>query len=255
MAKKATKKDTFNISFSYQNLLWVLVAFNILTIFLWKPWDSAGSADRTITITGEATIEAEPDLFTFSPQYELTGDDQDGVLEKATVKANEVVDGLKELGVEDKNIKLSSSSYNNWWYDEEEDTNYAYVNLTVETENRDFAQEIQDYLISTGPEGQISPWSTFTEETQDTLELQAREQAIADAKEKATQSATELGTTVGRVVSVTEGNGFGGFPVAYAADALAIAESADGNEVARSLPIQPGENEFNFSITVVFEIK
>jgi len=248
-----TKEKSFTVSFNYQNLIWMLVILNVLTIFLWKPWDTSSSTDRTISVSGEATIEAEPDRFQFSPQFELMDDSKDGVLDKASKKANEVVDGLKALGVEEKDIKLNSSSYDDWWYSEDDDTNYAYVNLTVEANDKDFAQEIQDFLLTTEPEGQITPWPTFSEDKQAELEQQARTQAIADARAKAEQSATELGAKVGEVITISEGNGFGDYPIAYAVEDTAL--SSEGSDEVRSLPILPGENEYTFTLSVVFALK
>jgi len=255
--KKVTKKTpvstTLTLRFDLRTIVWALVALNILTLFLWKPWQSSGAADRTISVSGEAIIEAQPDRFVFNPSYELSADTQDAVLSLATKKANTVVDGLKALGIDDKDIKLDTSSYGQLWYDESNDENKTSVYITVDIDDKDLAQKVQDYLLTTGPEGQITPRYSFTEAKQDELEQQAREKAIADAKSKAEQSAQQLNLRVGKVISVNEGYGFGGIDVAYAETA-----SRDGDSnvtVTSSLPIQPGENEYNFNVTVVFEIK
>lgn len=251
MATQKPIDETFTLSFTFKNLAFALVALNILTLFLWRPWVSSTTAERTISVNGETVIEAEPDEFIFSPSYRLTGSSKDAVLDKAVKKANEVVDGLKKLGVEDKDIKLDTSSYETWWYQDDDGQDSATVSLTVTVNDRDFAQEVQDFLVDTNPEGQISPWSTFSDDRQNKLESQARTEAVADAKNKAEQSARELGVKVGKVVSISEGSGFGGYPIAE----FATAANGVDEDVSSSLPIQPGENEYNFSVTVVFELK
>lgn len=259
MAKKKTIKKTkkaeapsFTIKLDLKAVVVALVVLNLITIFMWKPWQDNGAPDRTISVSGDAVVEAEPDLYKFNPSYNIEADSQEAVLEKATAKANEVIDGLKDIGVEEKDIKLDASSYGNWWYDETEDVSRTSVYISIDVDNKEQAQEVQDFLLTTDPEGQITPWPTFSEEMQDELEIEARELAIADARQKAEQSAKELGLSVGKVVSVNEGYAYGGIDVAYAE--VDVARNDDISKVS-SLPIQPGENEYNFSVTVVFEIK
>ena len=244
-------KHTFSFTLDIKYLVGLLVALNLLTLFLWHPWNRVNT-DRIITAVGETVIEAEPDKFVFSPYWQLEAKTKAAAVAKAVDKANAVVKKLKALGVASKDIKLDSNSYDNWYYNQDTDTDVASVNLTIDVEDSELAQKVQDYLLTTNSDGQITPWPTFSQDMQDELEIQAREEAIADARAKAEQSASELGGSVGKVITVTENTGFGDYPIAYATEA---SSGGAQDEDVKSLPIQPGENEYTFSITVVFAIK
>lgn len=247
-------KKQLTVSFNYKTVLLLLTVLYLVTVtvmlYLWQPWNTSLEDARKITVTGEATIQAEPDEFQFSPSYNLESDSKDGVLQKAADKSNEVVDGLKKLGLEDKDIKVSGSTQDWYWYQDDDGANRASVSITVTVGDKDMAQKVQDYLLTTEAEGQLTPWPTFSEEKSKELEVRARQEAIADAKTKAQASADELEVRVGQVISVDEGYGFGDYPVAY--DGLDVVESSQSG---RSIPVQPGEDEYTYSVTVVFEIK
>lgn len=251
-------KKQLTVSLDYKTLALVLVGLYLVTVgvmlYLWQPWNASPADARKITVTGESTIEAEPDEFQFNPTYNVTSDSKDGVVEQAADKANRVVDGLKALGIPDEDIKVSGYSNEWYWYADEDGKNHASVNITIAVSDKATAQEVQDYLLTTEPEGQITPWPTFSEKKSKELESQARTEAIADAKSKAEASANELEVRVGKVISVDEGYGFGDFPIAYAEDSIAL-DSVGSAEITRSIPVQPGEDEYSYSVTVVFELK
>jgi uncharacterized protein YggE len=76
--------------------------------------------------------------------------------------------------------------------------------------------------------------------------------AIADAKKKAGQTASELGTKLGKVVSITDQNN-GIFPMSYsgAVSTMAIEDKA----TVSSLPVLSGKQEVSMTVEVVYEIK
>jgi uncharacterized protein YggE len=73
----------------------------------------------------------------------------------------------------------------------------------------------------------------------------ARKAAVANARTKAAQYAAALGQPLGPVVSITDQNGPGPFPMA-ARTAAGAAES--------SVPISPGTQQLSVSVTVVYAV-
>ncbi len=250
-------KKQVTISLNFRTLSLILLGLYLITVgimlYLWQPWSVSPVDARKITVTGEAVIEAEPDEFQFNPTYNFTSDTQDGAIQEAADKSTEVVAELKKLGVEDKDIKINGYSHDWYWYYDEDDGNHTSVNITITVNDKDQAQKVQDYLLTTEPEGQITPWPSFSESKSKELETQARSEAVADAKSKAQASADELEVRVGKVISVSEGNGFGDYPIAYAEKDMMI--GLDSAEAPRSIPVQPGEDEFRYNVTVIFELK
>lgn len=249
-------KKQLTIALSYRTLIVVILALYLLTVgfmlYMWQPWDSISTDTRRITVTGESRLEAQPDEFVFSPSYSYESADEEKALQDASDKTSEIVNELKKLGVEDKNIKVNGYGQDWYWYYDDEDDRVS-VNIVVTVSTKDMAQEVQDYLLTTNPTGQITPTPTFSEAKRKELEEQGRAAAVNDAKSKAQVSANELEVKLGKVISVSEGYGFTDYPIAL--DESSVSIGLDSAEVSRSLPVQPGQDELSYSVTVVYEIK
>lgn len=228
----------------------VLLAVIIAMTLFWKPWSSSGTPDRTIDVIGEASIEAEPDEYVFYPSYQKKGTDKSAIQAEMIAKINEVIAKLKELGVDESDITVSSGSYDYFW---EEDGQQVTTNsLTVTLDNKELSQKVQDYLITTSPDGPITPTPTFSKDKQKEVEGQARIAALADAKKKADDTARELGVKVGKVVSVDDSQSGGVYPMMARAD-MGVMSAED--TVSSSLPILPGKQDIDYTITVTYELK
>lgn len=236
----------------------LLVVALAVSIFLWEPWQAnIKASDRTVSVTGDATITAEPDEYVFSPSYDFPNPDKAAALAAMTKKSDDVVAGLKKLGVADNKIKSNSSGYaNGMYYPVTNSGVYTYsLNITITTNDKILTQKVQDFLLSTGPSGSVSPLASFSKDKQKQLESQARDKAEKDAHDKATTSAKNLGFKIGSVKSIKDGSlsgdgGCGGF------GACPVLDSAlkNGSNASNSLAVQPGQNDLNYSVEVVYFI-
>lgn len=241
--------QTLTLRVDYRIVSAVLLSIILVMLVLWRPWSTWQSDDRTVQVTGEATIRATPEQFLFQPSYQFTQPDKSTALAEANNKANAVVDGLKDLGVEDKAIKSTVDGYKDFKQVDEESYTYTAA-ITVTLTNSDLVQKIQDYLVTTEPQGSVTPYPTFSEAQRKKLENEARGIAMTHAREKADQSATKLGFRVGSVKSVDDGAGFGGIMP------LDSRSTMSSNEVAPTSPsLQPGENELKYTVTVTYFIR
>lgn len=227
----------------------------VLGLLLWsQPWKGSGAASgttRKITVSGEATIKAEPDEFLFSPYFEGKGTDQTALKKELNDKANAAVAKLKELGIEDSKIKVDSSSYDYWFYEPGQEGSLT-VSLQVTVSDKAKAQEVQDYFTTLDLKGQLTPQATFSKSKQKELESQATDEASKDAKAKAEKQASLVGAKVGKVIEISQGS-MGGYPMPMMATGEANAKDADLR--VSSLPVMPGENEFSWSVSVTYELK
>lgn len=232
----------------------LLIVIGVM-LFLWKPWEPNIKADtRTIEVTGTATMKAEPDEYLFYPNYEFKNANKDAALAALTAKSDQIVAELKKLGVADSKIKSDSSGYSTGllFPTESPDGTTAYtLNLTVTVGDKELAQKVQDYLVTTSPTGVVSPQTSFSTARQKQLESKARNEATKDARTKAEQSAKNLGFKLASVKSVNDGSGFGGPVPLYGGVDSAVQESASSPK----LTLQPGENDLSYSITVTYFIK
>lgn len=244
----------------------LLIVIAVMTA-LWQPWRGTKHAanDRTIQVTGQATVKAEPDEYQFSPYFEFNNASKDAANKSANDKSTEVVAGLKKLHIEDKNIKTSISSYSGNYkpdgtYNKDNYTYTLTVSITVSTKEQ--AQQVQDYLNTTSPQGVITPYASFSESKRKQVESTARDEATKDARSKAEQSAKNLGFKIGDVKDVEDGQGFDG--IAYGSNtaiapmtSAAALDSAGGSAGAATSvgAIMPGQNDLSYSVTVTYYLR
>lgn len=229
--------------------LTLLVA--ILGLLLWsQPWQGNSTKEtRKITVSGQATIEAEPNEFTFSPYFQGEGTDEQALKDELNEKANTAVTKLKELGVEEKNIKLDASSYD-YWYLQEGEEGSLQITLQITVDNKAKAQEVQDYLQTLDLKGQLSPRAVFSKDKQKELDAQAVKEATEEARSKADAQAKLLDAKVGKIIEVSQGYD-SVFPVAY--DTATSLEAREGG--SSSIPVLPGQNEYTQTVTVIYELQ
>lgn len=235
----------------------ILLIANLVTLSLWQPWVDNSVSDRTITITGTTTIEAEADQFVFSPYYQREGSDKVVINAELSDLAKAITTKLKELGVEDSAIKTDVNAYDySIYYGGPTNEETATLYVTVTLKDKVLAQTVQDYIVTTSPAGSITPQISFSVAKQKVLEAQAREEALADAKSKAETTANQSGAKLGKVVSITD-NIYGGVtPMPWIMDAgIKSSDSSISSSAESSYSIQPGLNEYTFSINIIYELK
>ena len=238
---------------SWLNQLPIILALLIIggLLIAWKPWEAgANASDRTITVTGEAEITAEPDEYAFNPQYQFKDADKQAALKAATAHSKQVVAKLKELGVKDSKIKTDTSGGYNWYYNDEQDTYYASVSVKVEDKAK--AQKVQDYLLSTAPTGSVTPQATFSKEKKQELTSDGRDHASKDARSKAEQSAANLGFKIGKVKTVKDQPDTGYFEAYGRTLELGVADAVTSGN---SAPIQQGEDNLTYRVTVTYYVR
>ena len=131
-------------------------------------------------------------------------------------------------------------------------TSNLYVTVTVK--DKTLAQKVQDYIVTTSPDGSITPQVSFSNEKQKTLETQAREEALKDAKSKAEANAKQLGAKIGRVISIKDNIYSGVSPMPWISSTDAGISDSSTKSSSSSYSIQPGLNEYSFSIEVTYEL-
>ncbi len=238
----------------------LVIALIVIAILATKLMDAgSGADDRTISVTGEAVLQETPDQYLLYPNYSFKNADKAAAIDEMTKKSDAVVAGLKQAGIADKDIKTNSSGYETPSYSDrmmpatppDADYNYSFQ-LTITVKDKALAQKVQDYLLTTAPSGSVSPQAGFSDAKRKSLEAKARDQATKDARSKADQSAKNLGFEVGDVKSVADGTGF-----VQPFDTKAAPGTGEATtDMARpQMAIQPGQNDFSYSVTVVYTIR
>jgi hypothetical protein len=207
-------------------------------------------ADATgqITVIGEASIPATPDMATVS-----LGVTTDGATAAEAMAANStalqtVIDRLKAAGIEDRDLQTSNLSINPNWVGYESGATptiagYVAMNmLNVRVRALEGIGGVLDASIADG--ANTLNGITFELATPRPVQDEARKAAVADARARAELYATAAGVKLGRILSISETAGYGApMPIMFG-DAKA----------ASAVPIATGQFALQASVTVTYAI-
>ena len=222
------------------------------------------SSYRSFSVSGEGKITAIPDVaqFTFSLITE-GGKDIASLQQENTQKANRAIALLKNSGVEDKDIK--TAGYNlqpRYQYfscpvsknstakpcPPPEIVGYS-ISQTVSVKIRNFekAGEILSGIVQSEVNSVSELSFTIDDETE--IENQARQEAIANAINKAESIAQSGNFNLGKILSINENSS----PIFYrAAKSFGMSASEDA---MISPDIEPGSQEVIIGVTISYEIR
>lgn len=208
----------------------------------------AETAPALITVTGEAAVERAPDMATVSIGVTTVAETAAGALAANSDAMRAVIDRLKAAGVAEADLQTTGLSVNPNWtgYDASSSgqtiSGYTAANvLTVDIRALEGLGTVLDAAVSDGANtlNGLSFGLADPRPAQD----EARRAAVADARAKAELLAAAAGVSLGAIVSITEGGGYGA-PVP-----MFKAASADA-----AVPVQAGEVSYQASVTVVWQL-
>lgn len=223
-------------------------------------------ANRTINIQGTGSVDIVPDIASFSFSAISQAATAEEAEQQATENLNKAIQYLKDQGVEDKDIQTSSFNvYPQYDYNIKpmpiSDRGYEgpaivgyEANQSVRVKIRDLekAGEIVGGVARNGA-NQVSGLN-FTVDSVESYRNQARQEAFDNAWNKAQTMAKQAGVNIARVVTFSEGGGYGGG--FYEERAMAMDTIGMGEGPSPVIPqIEPGQQEISVTVYVTYEIK
>lgn len=204
---------------------------------------------KTITVTGENTINAKPNIVEVYFAVETKASTAQESQSTNSEIAEEVRNALKAEGIAEEEIE--TISYN--VYPEYEWNNEKYVltgyktthQMKIELQELDKAGNIADTAIQAGANRIDSIQFGLSDSLRETLQKQALKNAGMQAKQKAEQVAQGIGTKITGIKSATESSSY--YPV-YRDYAVAA-------EVKEGTVITPGEIQVTAQVQAVFLIE
>jgi len=241
-----------------------IIILIIIVIFVGKMicgdryYDRNNIQKDTIVVSGKGELAVKPDIATVSFSVMEENMDVSKASDAVNTKIAKIVESLKSNGVDEKDIK--TTGYNIYpRYDYTSVQTYPYNGKQV-LAGYDVTQSISIKIRDLTKAGKIvSDLGTlgvtdmsglnFTEDKYDDLVLQARDQAIADARVQATKLAKALGVRLVKIVSYSEG---GNYPVYYS---KAVSMDSAGSVRSSEAVLPTGENKITSNISITYEIK
>jgi uncharacterized protein len=217
---------------------------------------SPAAGVRSVTVVGEGSVSIEPDIARANIGVEVV----QATVQEAVAEAREVMEAvlaaLEEAGVAAEDIQ--TSGYNIWaerhfgemTRSNEEQVRYRVSNnVTVTIRNLEEVSAVLDAAIDAGANNVYGV--SFSLDDPTTIESEAREKAVENARTKAEELAGLTGTEVGVVISISEviGQGGGYFGGNFAASAR------DGLGGGGAGPIAPGQLRLTMQLQITYELQ
>lgn len=209
----------------------------------------AASTDGTLlSVSARAEARRAPDVATLSVGVVTQAADSNTAMRQNAEQMNKVMSAIRALRIDDKDVQTSgihlSPQYRYTQGEKPAITGYQASN-TVNLKVRDLGRlgEVMDGLAAEGANQIHGPG--FEIDQPEPVYDEARVAAIAKAQARAETYAKALDLRVRRIVSISEGGGFGA-PVPM----MAMARM----DAAESTPVAPSENTLSVELQVVFEL-
>lgn len=229
----------------------------------------------TISVSGEGEAFAAPDIATIS--FSITQESKTAAEARKSVddRMKKIYAFLTASGIKEKDIKASYNLYPKYEWQQAksyvpclggycppvegkqvltgyEVTESVEVKIREIDKNADAAGVIVGGLADNGATNISGP--NFSIEDEDSVKEKAREEAIAKAKAKAEKLAEELGVSLVRITSFSEG---GVYPMYdYGRGGMEMkAMSADSGAPSPAANIPAGENKYTSNVTITYEIR
>lgn len=205
---------------------------------------SAHAAERSITVTGEATVSVAPDNANIRLGVTSQGKNAREASEANARQMTNVLAAIKEAGVADRDVQTSRLSlqpqYEQGKAGPARLLGFQVTNqVTIRIRDIDKFPGILDRAIAAGANEMSG--IEFVVSEQSKLLDQARDDAVSDARRKAELYAKAAGVKLGPVTSISEEGSSPPRPVVQAMRASAV-------------PVAPGEQLLRAAVSVTFEL-
>lgn len=254
-----------------QVLAWLgslfLVVTSVFVIASTSKVLNTATTTNTVSVQGEGKVLAKPDVAVVNFSIVTDAATSKAAQDANSPKSKAVTDFLKKQGVEDKDVKTTGYNispvykyynnpcpvgiFNSIDYPCGGSQKIAGYQVTqsfeIKIRDLDKASTVVDGLVIAGANGvgQLQ----FTIDDPEKLKDEARDKAIADAKEKAEKLKNQIGIRLGRIINFSENTG--GYYAPYYDKAFA----GSGAESNSSPSLPAGENEIVVNVTLTYQIK
>ncbi|MFA6295214.1 MAG: SIMPL domain-containing protein [Candidatus Paceibacterota bacterium] len=221
------------------------------------------NAVNSITVNGTGDAVAIPDIATFSFSVTETAKTVADAQTQATTKTNAVLKAIKDGGVADKDIQTTSYSINpHYEYQNSVCTTYSCppsksiltgyeVSQSIQVKVRDLSKAGALFTTIGSLNVQNVNGLSFSVDKPESVQAEARSEAIADAQEKADKLAKELGVSLVRISSFYESNNQPTMMKYGLGEARAMALDA----VVTPPSIPAGEQKITSNVSITYEIE
>lgn len=205
----------------------------------------------TFNVAGEGKITVQPDIAQVTVGIQANGSTVKSVQEQINSIINKVSEGIKQSGVDAKDIQTVNYSINpDYDYSGGSQRIKGYsasTNLFIKVREIDKVNQVIDTATTSGA-NQVGGIS-FDVDDRKKWENEARIKAVDDAKRKARDAAKVAGFKLGRIINYAEN--FGGYP-----NPIPMMRALEVKETQDALTqVEPGSTDISVVVTLSYEVQ
>ncbi|MGH3521974.1 MAG: SIMPL domain-containing protein [Mycobacterium sp.] len=218
-----------------------------LTVAVLSGCDSAhgpvGKNPREVTVVGAGQVQGVPDTLTADVGIEFSAPDVTTAMNRTNERQQSVITALAGVGVDRKDISTTEVSLQPEYLGTTGTiSGYRADNsIRVKIHPAHSASRVLAIIVDTGGDATRINSVSYSIADDSQLVKDARARAFHDAKDRAEQYARLSGLRLGKVISISETSGPAPTPPARA--------------MPTDVPLEPGQQTVNFSVTAVWELR
>ncbi|WP_039890628.1 SIMPL domain-containing protein [Mycobacterium xenopi] len=199
---------------------------------------------RQVTVTGSSQAQGVPDTLTVDAGIELTAPDVTTAMNRTNERQQAVINALTDAGVSPPDISTTNVSVQPQYGGGEGNiTGYhAEHSIQVKVRKLDSASHVLAVIVSAGGDATRINSVRYSIENDSQLVKDARARAFNDARDRADQYARLSGLRLGEVISIWE------------TSATPTPTPLPRAPMATEVPLEPGQQTVDFSVTAVWEL-
>lgn len=207
-----------------------------------------GANPRQVTVVGTGQVQGVPDTLTADVGIEFTGADVTSAMNQTNDRQQAVINALLGAGIDHKDISTTEVTVAPRYSNPEPSgtaaiTGYRATNaIAVKIHPPDAASRLLALIVGAGGDATRIKSVRYSIADDSQLVKDARARAFNDAKSRADQYAQLSGLRLGRVLSISETAG-------NAAPSVGAPRA-----MPSMVPLEPGQQTVNFSVTAVWEL-
>lgn len=205
-----------------------------------------GQNPRQVTVVGSGQVQGVPDTLTADVGIEFSAPDVTTAMNGTNERQQSVITALSGAGVDRKDISTTEVSLQPEYLGTEGTiSGYRASNsIRVKIHPADSASRVLAVIVDAGGDATRINSVGYSIADDSQLVKDARARAFDDAKARAEQYAQLSGLKLGRVISISEPGAAPTAPPAPPRGAMPA-----------NVPLEPGQQTVNFSVTAVWELK
>jgi uncharacterized protein len=203
---------------------------------------------RQVTVVGNGKVQGTPDTLTANVSIEAVAPDVTAAMNQTSERMQAVINALTNAGIDRNDIATTNVTLQPQYSGGDTPTIAAYQasnSITVKIRNLNNASQTLGLIGTTGGDATRINSVSYAIDDDSQLVKDARTRAFDDAKDRAEQYAQLAGLTLGKVISISESAG---------ATPPTPTPTPMPRAAMEAVPLEPGQQNVGFAVTVIWEL-